>query len=161
MIRNPRVPAFRYDPYAKRLTRESYDVERLQRLRRAAVAKAKTAKRVGLVLGSLGRQGSPDILKRVRALLKARGVATFCLVVSEVTPQTLAKFDADVDAWVQVACPRLSVDWGHQFSRPCLSSYEAHVAWGAERWDDAHYPMDYYARSSKPWTNYYRPPAEG
>ena len=68
----------------------------------------------------------------------------------------LKRFDADVDAWVQVACPRLSVDWGHHFSKPTLSPYEAHVAWGSESWDDGHYPMDYYERSEKPWTNYFK-----
>lgn len=28
----------------------------------------------------------------------------------------LAAF-ADVDAWIQVACPRLSIDWGHFFDK--------------------------------------------
>jgi 2-(3-amino-3-carboxypropyl)histidine synthase len=156
MIRNPHIPAFRYDPYSKRLTSEKYDTRQLHRLRRRAVAAAANASRVGLVLGALGRQGSPAILRRVRALLSERGIAHFCLILTEVTPDTLKRFDAHVDAWVQVACPRLSVDWGHHFSKPTLSPYEAHVAWGSEAWDDGHYPMDYYARSEKPWTNYFK-----
>lgn len=32
--------------------------------------------------------------------------------------EQLAAF-ADVEAWIQVACPRLSVDWGHFFDRVC------------------------------------------
>lgn len=39
-----------------------------------------------------------------------------------------------VDAWVQVACPRLSVDWGHFFNRPVLTSYELEVAMGEQEW---------------------------
>ena len=39
-----------------------------------------------------------------------------------------------VDAWVQVACPRLSVDWGHFFDRPVLTSYELEVAMGGQEW---------------------------
>ena len=117
MIRNPHVPAFRYDPYSKRLTSEKYDTRQLHRLRRRAVAAAANASRVGLVLGALGRQGSPAILRRVRALLNQRGIAHFCLILTEVTPDTLKRFDAHVDAWVQVACPRLSVDWGHHFQQ--------------------------------------------
>ncbi|KAH8088709.1 hypothetical protein JL720_6662 [Aureococcus anophagefferens] len=100
-------------------------------------------------------KGSPDVLRRVKALLVARGISHFCLVLSEITADKLAIFDAHVDAWVQVACPRLSIDWGHAFSRPLLSSYEAHVAFGAEAWVDGHYPMDYYAKNDKPWTNYF------
>lgn len=39
-----------------------------------------------------------------------------------------------VDAWVQIACPRLSVDWGHFFDRPMLTSYEFEVAMGEQEW---------------------------
>ena len=28
------------------------------------------------------------------------------------------------DRWVQVACPRLSIDWGYAFPKPLLSPYE-------------------------------------
>lgn len=31
-------------------------------------------------------------------------------------PDQLAAF-ANVEAWIQVACPRLSVDWGHFFDK--------------------------------------------
>lgn len=31
--------------------------------------------------------------------------------------------------WVQIACPRLSVDWGTAFSRPLLSPYEVHASY--------------------------------
>jgi hypothetical protein len=41
---------------------------------------------------------------------------------------------AHVDAWVQIACPRLSVDWGHFFDKPVLTSYELEVAMGQENW---------------------------
>lgn len=30
--------------------------------------------------------------------------------------------------WVQIACPRLSVDWGTAFSKPLLSPYEVHTS---------------------------------
>ena len=33
----------------------------------------------------------------------------------------------DVDAFVQVACPRLSIDWGYAFNKPLLTPYEAMV----------------------------------
>jgi len=32
-----------------------------------------------------------------------------------VTPQKLELMNASVDAWCQVACPRLSIDWGEAF----------------------------------------------
>ncbi|KAI5833201.1 hypothetical protein K523DRAFT_370060 [Schizophyllum commune Tattone D] len=41
MIANPSVPAFRYDPYSKKLTRERYDHAEMQRVREDAVRKAR------------------------------------------------------------------------------------------------------------------------
>ena len=69
MIANPTLPLYRYDPYAEAITRERYDHGRMRELRRDAVARASGAKRWGLVLGTLGRQGSPEILAHLQALL--------------------------------------------------------------------------------------------
>ncbi|CAI4211862.1 unnamed protein product [Parascedosporium putredinis] len=59
MIHNPTIPAYRYDPYSRKLTREEYGHEEMQDLRRDAISTAKKAKKWGLILGSLGRQGNP------------------------------------------------------------------------------------------------------
>ncbi|XP_052513477.1 2-(3-amino-3-carboxypropyl)histidine synthase subunit 1 isoform X3 [Budorcas taxicolor] len=54
--------------------------------------------------------------------------------------------------WVQVACPRLSIDWGTAFPKPLLTPYEAAVALRDISWQQP-YPMDFYASSSLgPWT---------
>ena len=36
--------------------------------------------------------------------------------------------DGQVGAWVQVCCPRLSIDWGGDYSTPLLNPYECMVA---------------------------------
>lgn len=54
------------------------------------------------------------------------------VLLSEVTPAKLEMMD-HVDAWVQVACPRLSIDWGESFEKPTLTPYEAFVALGKAR----------------------------
>jgi 2-(3-amino-3-carboxypropyl)histidine synthase len=56
----------------------------------------------------------------------------------------------DVECWVQIACPRLSIDWGYAFARPLLTPYEALVVLGSqEGWEDGGgtYPMDFYANN--------------
>jgi 2-(3-amino-3-carboxypropyl)histidine synthase len=85
MIANPEVPAFRYDPYSKKFTRERYDHALMRRVRGDAVRAARKTITVfeditsaseetgslvkpqctspepplwGLVLGTLGRQGN-------------------------------------------------------------------------------------------------------
>ncbi len=40
------------------------------------------------------------------------------------SPAKLAALSHGVDAWVQIACPRLSIDWGEGFSKPTLNPYE-------------------------------------
>lgn len=62
----------RYDPYSKVLSREHYDHQRMQTNRQEAIATARSAKSWGLILGTLGRQGSPKILE-VRGLGMASG----------------------------------------------------------------------------------------
>lgn len=53
----------RYDPYSKVFTREYYDHEAMRALRLQAIDKARSAQRWGLILGTLGRQGSPKVLE--------------------------------------------------------------------------------------------------
>lgn len=36
---------------------------------------------------------------------------------------------ASLCRWVQIACPRLSIDWGTAFSKPLLSPYEVHASY--------------------------------
>lgn len=53
----------RYDPYSKVFTREYYDHEAMRALRLQAIDKARLAQRWGLILGTLGRQGSPKVME--------------------------------------------------------------------------------------------------
>jgi len=152
MIHNPHVPLLRYDPYARLLTREEYDHTRMLALRHDAVCAAREAKRFGLVLGTLGRQGNPAILEHLIALLSALHIEHVVVLLSELFPAKLSLFRG-VDAWVQVACPRLSIDWGHGFAAPVLTPYEAEVALGAREWQSV-YPMSYYAREGGSFANY-------
>lgn len=153
MIANPTLTAYRYDPYSKQFTIEKYDFQLMKKIRRSAIDQARRAKKVGLILGTLGRQGSPSVLTKLEESLKHRNIEYIVLLLSEIFPSKLALF-ADVDAWIQVACPRLSIDWGYAFNTPLLSPYEAEVAFNDAEWSDSTYPMDYYANSGGAWSVY-------
>ncbi|KIW88024.1 diphthamide biosynthesis protein 1 [Cladophialophora bantiana CBS 173.52] len=149
MIANPHLPAYRYDPYSRKLTRETYSHDEMLNMRAAAISTARKAKRWGLILGALGRQGNPHILTMIENYLDREGIPHVNLLLSEIFPGKLAMFE-DVDCWVQIACPRLSIDWGYAFPRPLLTPYEALVALGARQgWEkgDGTYPMDFYANN--------------
>lgn len=143
MIHNPHIPAYRYDPYSRKFTRELYDQEQMVAVRQDAIATAKKASKIGLILGALGRQGNPVTLARIEENFSKRGIQVVKIILSEIFPQKLAMFD-DIDAFVQVACPRLSIDWGYAFEKPLLTPYEAMVMLEEDTWTDDFYPMDYY-----------------
>lgn len=144
MIHNPEIPAFRYDPYNRKFTRERYDQKQLVEVRASAIDKARSSKKVGLILGALGRQGNLATVENLENKLKASGRTVVKIILSEIFPQKLAMFD-DIDAFVQVACPRLSIDWGYAFNKPLLTPYETNVMLENDRmFNEKYYPMDYY-----------------
>lgn len=150
MIHNPELPAYKYDPYSRKFTIEKYDHDEMYSLRREAISKARSANKIGIILGSLGRQGNVGTLERIQNGFKQqKNIESVVVLLSEIFPGKLAQFP-DVDCWVQVACPRLSIDWGYAFPRPLLTPYEAMVALDLDDdWssiDGGAYPMDYYSK---------------
>ena len=110
----------------------------------------------GIVLGTLGRQGNPAILKRIVALMEKSNKSYVVLLLSEISTAKLKALENQVDAWVQIACPRLSTDWAGAFSsKPLLTPFEFFVAIGETEWRRTSYPQDFYSKGSGPWTNYY------
>lgn len=102
--------------------------------------KARKAKRFGIILGTLGRQGSPAMYQHAKRLLDKHGKQSVQFLMAEIQPlklQMLKQIDVReismyfrmtmrmftifdwrylflryLQAWVQIACPRLSMDWG-------------------------------------------------
>jgi 2-(3-amino-3-carboxypropyl)histidine synthase len=74
------------------------------------------------------------------------------VLLSEIFPGKLELF-TEIDCWIQISCPRLSIDWGYAFHKPLLTPYEAAVVFEeTPMWTDE-YPMDFYAKDSLgPWT---------
>ncbi|KIP07015.1 hypothetical protein PHLGIDRAFT_106185 [Phlebiopsis gigantea 11061_1 CR5-6] len=185
MIANPSVPAFRYDPYSKKLTRERYNHSEMRTVRHEAVQTARRSIDAlasssspsqsavahpagqgplwGVVLGTLGRQGSFKQLQAITHQLSSSRtpIPYMPILLSELSPAKLSLFSPHISTFVQTSCPRLSIDWGYAFEKPLLSPYETAVAVGKavgwiEEGDDGRrreniYPMDFYAAGT-PWT---------
>merc|ERR1719387_681091 len=129
MIANPSVPTFLYDPYLCAMTRESYDHLGMRSTRKAAICAASSARVWGIIMGTLGRQGNARILANLQRHLSDRGVFSTLFLISEIHPDSIASF-SDIEAWVQISCPRLSIDWGTGFVTPMLTPHEALLALG-------------------------------
>ncbi|KAG8863816.1 Diphthamide biosynthesis protein 1 [Tulasnella sp. 330] len=164
MIMNPDVPAFRYDPYSKKLTRERYDHEEMKSVRMQAIRTARESITLsggpdeqplwGVVLGTLGRQGNYKQLQYIMHQLTSNSIPIpfMPILISELSPAKLSLFPSDhISTFVQTSCPRLSIDWGYAFTKPLLSPYEASVTVGAvQSWEDEGvYPMDFYDANGK------------
>jgi len=154
MIHNPDVTAYKYNPYDKKITKEVYQHDAMKSLRKSAIDSTRGTRKWGIILGTLGRQGNPKIFQRLTKMMKQRGIEYTKILLSEIFPSKLALFQ-DVDVFVQVGCPRLSIDWGHEFPKPVLNPYEATVALQQSEWRSV-YPMDFYSDSGGVWTNYYK-----
>ncbi|KAF7776364.1 hypothetical protein Agabi119p4_4757 [Agaricus bisporus var. burnettii] len=178
MIANPTVPAFRYDPYSKKFTRERYDHEEMQTVRNQAIQTAKRSVDAyrspgmiedrfnntplwGVILGTLGRQGSFNQLRAITRQLEASAIPIpyIPILLSELSPAKLSLFQPHISTFIQTSCPRLSIDWGYAFGRPLLTPYESAVAvgttpsWLESKADDSKpgaYPMNFYEANS-PW----------
>lgn len=159
MIANPKVKAYRYDPYSRKLTHEEYAFDDMYQQRSSAIKKAvqvmKSGGTFGFILGTLGRQGSEKVYDRLVEKLNGKTNCKYLKVMMpEIVQDTLKVIDS-VDVWVQVACPRLSIDWGSFFQAPLLNPYE--FAQSIKLLDDTgrtqnqspiEYPMDFYAKNS-------------
>nr|NVI70994.1 putative diphthamide biosynthesis protein 1 [Cucujiformia] len=111
MIANPKIQAYRYDPYSKEFTKEYYDHDLMNSIRKESVDKCVNAKNVGIIMGTLGRQGNINVVEHIRDRIVNNGRTAVIILLSEIFPSKLDLFPY-IDAFVQIACPRLSIDWG-------------------------------------------------
>lgn len=102
MIANPTLKAYRYDPYAKKLTIESYDYELMLKVRKDAITEAKSASRFALLFSTLGRQGSPKVLNTIEERIKNLNKEQVIILLSEIFPDKLNNHFNDIDAFIQV-----------------------------------------------------------
>ncbi|XP_028430355.1 2-(3-amino-3-carboxypropyl)histidine synthase subunit 1 isoform X1 [Perca flavescens] len=113
MIANPDIPAYRYDPYSKVFSREYYDHEAMRALRFQAIDKARSAQRWGLIMGTLGRQGSPKVMEHLESRLQSLGKSFTRVLLSEIFPGKLDLMqDVDAQLWLyRRSAGRKSTPW--------------------------------------------------
>ncbi|KAK9137059.1 hypothetical protein Sjap_007653 [Stephania japonica] len=110
MIANPKIRAFRYDPYIGVLFLEEYDHKGMKEARKNTIIKSREVKNWGVILGTLGRQGNPRIVDRLKSRMRERGLVWTTILMSEISTVRVKLFGDSIDAWIQIDCPRLSVD---------------------------------------------------
>lgn len=152
MIHNPDFLFYRYNPFDKIITEEKYDYKLFYDIRKNEIKKCVNCKSIGIILSTLGRQGNVNILTNIINIMKKKNISFFILLLSEIFNEKLQLFQ-NVDLFIQIGCPRLSIDWGNYNLKPLLNTYEAYVLLNSVPYKDI-YPMDYYSHKGNIWTNY-------
>ena len=108
---------------------------RLLQKRWANISGFKKAKRIGIIVGLKSSQMNMALSRRIKILLQESGysVALFC--ATEVIPETLESF-TDLDAYVEISCPRISTDDQERYRKPILNPEEVMIALGKKKWED-------------------------
>lgn len=127
-------PTFVADPYDNRAFSVSEDAQRLLKQHWACIEQARGAKNIGVIIGlKPGQKRVEDALK-VKELIEKQGKTAYLLAIREVTPEALLEFPT-IEAYVNTACPRISLDAPGKFSKPILTVNEFMVASGEASWE--------------------------
>ncbi|MFU8767891.1 MAG: diphthamide biosynthesis enzyme Dph2, partial [Candidatus Methanoperedens sp.] len=119
------------DPYLK--TAVEVNPERLQRIRGGYIARSMDAKIFGIIVSSKTGQERMELAMKLRDIAVKHGKEAHILMMDLVTPDQLLNFKAD--AYVNTACPRITIDDAERFHVPVLTPQEFEVAVGEREWD--------------------------
>lgn len=123
------------DPYENRAYPIDEEAAKILKQRWASIEEARKAKSMAVLIGlKLGQRRFDEALSLKRKL-EENGKTAFLFVVREVTPEVLMEFPT-VDAYVNTACPRISLDDASKFPKPVLTVNEARVVVGELSWEE-------------------------
>ncbi|NWU07910.1 DPH2 synthase, partial [Cephalopterus ornatus] len=137
-----RCPFSSFDPTTGRGRRETLNVNRALMRRLYLVERARDARVVGILVGTLGVAGYLALLQRLRELLRRAGKRSYTLAVGKPNPAKLANFP-EVDIFVLVACAQNSLLDSSDFYRPVVTPYELELACNPAREWTGNYFTDF------------------
>jgi 2-(3-amino-3-carboxypropyl)histidine synthase len=123
------------DPYDNRAFSVNHEAQKILKQRWACIEEAQNAKIFGVIVGLKPGQKRLDDALRFKKIAERHGKAAFVLASREVTPETLVEFPS-IDAYVNTACPRISLDASGKFSKPVLTGNEFTVVIGELSWEN-------------------------
>jgi len=122
------------DPYEERAYSVDREVERILRQRWASINEARKAEKFGILIGLKSGQRRFKEALAIKEKLKKSGKVTL-LALREVSPEALMEFPS-IDAFVNTACPRISLDDASKFLKPVLTLNETLVILGETSWEE-------------------------
>ncbi|MEK6848074.1 MAG: diphthamide biosynthesis enzyme Dph2 [Nanoarchaeota archaeon] len=122
----PNKPVFLLDTYNNKIEEMSALRNKLIKQRAIALSRFEKAKDIGIIIGLKPGQkfGTPNSLK---AELEKLGKNVSLITMREFTPEKLMNF-YNIEAFVELACPRIATDDYSKYEKPILTFRETLVA---------------------------------
>ena len=127
-------PTIIADPYEKRAYPIHDEVQRILKQRWASISEAKKAEKFGILIGLKSGQKKVKEAMEAKEKLEKSGKKATLLALREITPEALMQFPP-IDAFVNTACPRVSLDDASKFPKPVLTFEETLVVVGEMNWE--------------------------
>jgi len=115
-------PTFILDPYFNEIQEITEFARKLQKKSTLAIYKAVEAVTFGVIVGLKEGQLSKLTALKFKKELENLGKTVHLIALTEITNERLRNLK-DIDAFIQVACPRISTDM--KFDKPILSTPQA------------------------------------
>ena len=128
-------PTIIADPFEKRAYSIETEAQRILRQRWASICEAEKAESFGVLVGLKSGQKKLDEALKIKEKLEKGGKKATLLAVREIIPEVLMQFPS-IDAFVNTACPRVSLDEASKFLKPVLTFTEALVLVGEKDWEE-------------------------
>lgn len=127
-------PTIIADPYQNMASSIDEEAQKILKQRWTSIEEARHAKTVGVLVGlKLGQKRLEDALK-IKDVAEKNGKTAFLLAIKEILPEALMEFPS-IDAYVNTACPRVSLDAPAKFLKPVLTVNEFMVVCGESSWE--------------------------
>jgi 2-(3-amino-3-carboxypropyl)histidine synthase len=127
-------PTIIADPYEKRAYSIDAEAQKILKRRWACIEEAEHAKTFGVLVGLKPGQKRLDDALKIKEIVEKNGKTAYLFAVREILSEELMEFPA-VDAYVNTACPRLSIDDASKFPKPVLTVNEFMVVSGESSWE--------------------------
>ena len=115
-------PTYVLDPYFNELRDVTKFAETLEKKATLTVFKAAGAQTFGIIVGLKEGQFAQVTALKFKKELEQEGKSVQLIALTDITNERLKNFTG-IDAFIQVACPRISTD--NQFDKPVLSTPQA------------------------------------